>query len=236
MPTKKFIVLTYNLLTFMKSEFVTYRRYIDKEPAVALVDFLRENSIASELEEDKGTALGNAFTGDNTAARLFRVQLRAEDFSLADALLKTKVSDALAQVDSDHYLFSFTNEELLALLAAPDEWSDTDYQLARDILRDRGHDVGYDTLEKLRQNRLQELAEPDTKNRIWIFIGYLLAVMGGVVGIIIGWHLATYKKTLPDGRRVHDHSPTDREHGQRIVVLGAFMFVVITLWGLFASE
>jgi hypothetical protein len=220
----------------MESEFVPYRKYIDKEPALALIEFLRDNGIAFELDEDTGTALGNAFTGDNTATRLFRVKLRAADFSVADALMKTRALKAIERIEPDHYLFSFTNDELLALLAAPDEWSDMDYQLARDILRDRGHEVSPDALEKLRQDRLQELAKPDTKNRIWILIGYVMAMLGGLLGIAIGWHLATYKKTLPDGRRIYDYSPADREHGQRISVIGAFMFIAITLWALFASE
>jgi hypothetical protein len=145
-------------------------------------------------------------------------------------------SSDLSQVDPDHYLFGFTNEELLALLAVPDEWSEFDYQLAIIILKDRGHEVSPEIVDELRQDRLRELAKPDTKNRVWIVIGYLLAAMGGLLGIIIRWHLATFKKTLPNGERVYDYSPRAREHGQRIGLMGTVMFVGIALWRIFALE
>jgi hypothetical protein len=219
----------------MTAEFVTYRKYSEKEPATALMDLFRERGIACELEEDS-TALGAVFTGNNTAASFFRVKIQAQDFRHADMLLQTQASHDLSQVDPDHYLFAFTNEELLALLAVPDEWSEFDYQLASIILKDRGHEVSPETVDKLRQDRLRELARPDTKNRVWIVIGYLLAVMGGLLGIIIGWHLVTFKKTLPNGERVYDYSLRDREHGQRIRLLGIFMAVAITLWRIFALE
>jgi hypothetical protein len=217
----------------MESEFVTFRKYIDKEPAVALVEFLRENGISFELEEDIGTALGNTFTGDDTAARIFRVKIQAQDFSLVDRLLHTGASNAMAQVDQDHYLFGFTDDELRAVLAAPDEWSELDYKLARDILQDRGHEVGYDTLERLRQDRLGALAQPDMKNSVWIVSGYVLAVLGGVGGMGIGFHLVTHKKTLPDGKQVYAYSRRDHAHGWRMILLSLMWFVGAILWRAF---
>jgi len=218
----------------MTADFVTYRKFIEKEPATALMDLLREHGIACELEEDK-KALGTVFTGEDTAS-FFRVRLQAQDFGRADVLLKTQASQDIVEVDSDHYLFSFTDQELQALLAAPDEWNELDYQLAQRILNDRGHALSPEMLERFRQDRLQELAKPDTKNRVWIVIGYLLAAIGGWLGIVIGWHLVTYKKTLPNGQRVHDYSSVDRAHGRRIIWLGIVMAVAVTLWRVFASE
>jgi hypothetical protein len=218
----------------MMADFVTYRKFIEKEPATALMELLREHGIVSELEEDK-KSLGTVFTGEDTAS-FFRVKLQAQDFGRADVLLKTQASQDMVEVDSDHYLFSFTDQELQALLAAPDEWNELDYQLAQRILSDRGHALSPEMLEKLRQDRLQELARPDTKNRVWIVIGYLLAAIGGWLGIVIGWHLVTYKKTLPDGQRVHDYPPADRAHGRRIIGLGIVMAAAVTLWRVFASQ
>ncbi|MBT1686783.1 hypothetical protein [Dawidia soli] len=201
---------------------------MEREPATALMDLLRERGIACELEEDSA-ALGAVFVGHNTAS-FFRVKLRAQDFSQANALLETQASHDVVQVDPEHYLFSFTDQELLALLGVPDEWSELDYQLAQHILKDRGYAVNAEMLDKLRQDRLQELAKPDTKNRVWIFIGYLFAFLGGWIGVIIGLHLVTYKKTLPNGQRLHDYTPRDREHGRWIVIIGVTVFIVNVLY------
>lgn len=154
----------------------------------------------------------------------------------AHTLLQTQALRDLSQIDPDHYLFDFTNEELLALLAEPDEWSEFNYHLACMILQSRGHEVSPEAVDKLRQDRLREQAKPDTKNRVWIVIGYWLAAMGGLLGIIIGWHVATFKQTLPNGERVYDYSRRDRVHGRRMGFLGIFMAVAITLWRVFASE
>jgi hypothetical protein len=217
----------------MKAEFVTYRKFVEKEPAQALMILLLEHGLSCQLEEDSA-ALGAVFVGTNTAT-FFRVKLRAQDFRQADALLETQAAHDVIEVDPDHYLFGFTDQELLALLAVPDEWSELDYQLAQRILKDRGHAVNPEMLDKLRQDRLQELARPDTKNRVWIFIGYLFAAVGGWLGIVIGLHLSTYKKTLPNGQRVYDYPPGDRLHGRQIVVLGIVVAAAVTLWTIFVS-
>ncbi|MCW3109501.1 MAG: hypothetical protein JWQ09_4007 [Segetibacter sp.] len=76
---------------------------------------------------------------------------------------------------------------------------------------------------------------PDTSHRYWIYVGYASAIFGGLFGIIIGWTLAYFKKTLPDGQRVYVYREEERKHGNRMLIISivSFIFWIICQWWLF---
>ena len=129
-------------------------------------------------------------------------------------------------VDKDHYLFGFTDEELFEIISKPDEWNEFDFQLAKKILRERGKEINQDTINLLKKQRLNDLAKPEEGQRNWIYAGYIFALLGGLIGVFIGWHLSTYRKTLPNGQQVYGYKQEDRKHGRRIWIKGAIMFIV----------
>jgi len=150
----------------------------------------------------------------------FIVRLRPADFEAARQLEDEANQQLASNVAPEYYLFSFSEEELFDILMKPDEWNSFDVTLASQLLQQRGRDISPDTMRLLRQNRIAELARPETSNRSWILAGYLFALMGGVFGLCIGWHLYFHRKRLPDGRSVMAFSEPDRRHGLRILVLG----------------
>jgi hypothetical protein len=136
-------------------------------------------------------------------------------------------NQALEHVSPDHYLFQFTDQELYDVLGKPDEWNELDYKLSAKILKDRGKEVDEQTIKKLKQDRINALATPERGGDLWIAIGYVSALCGGFLGIFIGWHLSSFKKTLPDGRRVKAYTPSARQHGSIILFIG---LVVLISW------
>ena len=136
---------------------------------------------------------------------------------------------SLSQIDSvdkDYYLFNFTDLELMEVITKRDEWGHLDFILAQKILKERGKEIKPEVVELLKKQRLEELAKPEENQKAWIYAGYITAVLGGFLGIFIGWHLSTYKKTLPNGDRVYGHSQSDRKHGNRILIIGVICFFV----------
>jgi hypothetical protein len=97
--------------------------------------------------------------------------------------------------------------------------------LAQQILPQRGRDVSADAVRRLRQNCLATLAWPEESQKTWILAGYLSALMGGLLGLLIGWHLASHKKQLPDGRQVLAFSATNRTHGGPTLVLSCLSII-----------
>ncbi|QJX47701.1 hypothetical protein HMJ29_12415 [Hymenobacter taeanensis] len=200
------------------SEFISYQRFPSLEVAQPLLDILRQRGIEFETGFDRPRF--DVTFAFNPTSTYFVVKLRQEDFEAA-RLAEEQTNETLtASVPIDHYLYSFTDGELLEILAKPDEWNNLDVTLARQLLRQRGHDVSPDVVQLLRQRRLVELAKPEESQKTWILAGYLMAILGGIVAVFIGWHLFKHQKQLPTGEKVLAFAPTDRQHGLRIFILG----------------
>jgi hypothetical protein len=204
-------------------EFVTFRKFNNPEHASNLAEILKEHNIPFEVSEDKNN-LGSVY-GENPLSHYYYIKLREEDFTKADALLGSISNDQLS-AGQDHYLYSFTDQELFDILSKPDEWSAFDYQLSKKILKERGKDVTDEVLALLKKQRINELAKPEDSYKPWIYAGYIFALLGGLLGVFIGWHLTAYKKILPDGRRIYGYAESDRKHGRRILIIGSVMFMV----------
>jgi hypothetical protein len=215
-------------------ELVTYRSFTESDRAMAMGEILRANEIPHTITEDRESL--DSLYGDKQYRRHYFVKIRKEDFHTVDVILLKHSSQFLDTVDHEHYLFTFSNEELYDILAKPDEWNEFDYLLAQRILDNRGEKVDISVIEKLRSDRIKELAKPDEKGQQWIAIGYIFAFFGGVLGIIIGWHLQSFRKTLPDGNQVYAFNANDRMHGFRILVLGIVMMIFWIGYGIIRKE
>ena len=79
--------------------------------------------------------------------------------------------------------------------------------------------------------RLEVLTAPEKNQPIWIIVGYLMALTGGFLEIIMGYLFRTMKKTLPNGERVYAYTQSDRNHGVGIMVLGVLTTTAFMLFG-----
>ncbi len=194
------------------------------------------HAFASELEllgfsptlEDSRNYISSAFVG--ASPEYFSVKLPGQDFLRAERALEQDAERRIADIGADHYLFSFSTEELMDVLRKADEWNALDRALARKLLAERGHPVEEASIPHLEQARLNELAEPMGPQTRRVVIGYVLATLGGFLGIFLGQHLNTAKKTLPNGARVYVYNAEDRSHGKWIFFIGTVMFLFVMYW------
>ena len=205
-------------------ELVPYKKFYDSENVIQLAAFLNENGVPCSITEDRENL--EAIYGKKTFKQQYTLNIKKADFEKAEELLLSQSRRQLETIDENHYLFSFTDQELYEILTKPDEWLEFDVLLAQKILKDRGNPVEEATVDRLKKERIQELAKPEKENAVWIFLGYFFAFMGGLLGIFIGWQLRTYKKTLPNGERIYGYSMEYRNHGDRIVMIGIIMMIV----------
>ncbi|MBC7846612.1 MAG: hypothetical protein H7Y10_08980 [Flavobacterium sp.] len=210
----------------MEEEFITFQRFKDQDSAVELGEFFKERKL-EYLFEDNSLSFDPTFA-NNGFGQEFCIKLKKSDFEKGNAFLIEKAEKEIVEIDKDYYLLSFTDKELLELIAASDEWSQFDVSLAERLLKERGQEVTQGEIEKIKANRIVELSKPEESQRIYIIIGYITAILGGFLGVFIGWHLLTFKKTLPNGNRIYAYSDNDRKQGNRILIFG-FVFLVIWL-------
>jgi len=215
------------VLPWASSDFRDFQTFASAEAAQPLLAMLAQQRIMVRTTFDNGQLAFDPSFANNQLTSKFIVKLQLADFERASQLLADMNEHAISQADPNHYLFTFTDEELFDLLVKPDEWSSFDVALASQLLRQRGRDISPDTLKLLRQHRVATLAEPERDHKTWVMGGYLSAMLGGFFGILIGYQLYFHRKQLPDGRRVYAYVATDRVHGLRIMTLGIVMFILL---------
>jgi len=200
-----------------KPEFITYQKFNDPALAEELMEQLENNGITYQYEEvssgfDPSMVMSNAPVD-------YIVRVKSADFEKVNLILEANELQNLPNIEVDYYLFAFTDEELIDVIAKADEWSAFDVVLARKILADRGKILTDELVSSIHERRIEELTKPEQPHPFWVTIGYIFAMLGGALGFFIGWHLYTYKKIMPNGDFIYGYNQNDRKQGLRIFLL-----------------
>ena len=213
----------------MAEELFTFQKFHEPEVANDIAEKLKGAGIFYKIENDD--KMFDPTFARNPLQNETRIKLRPEDFEKADGVLAEYYNAYANNVDRDYYLFSFTNRELEEILIKPDEWGKLDYQLAQKILTERGETFDITELNYLKTKRLEELARPEKSPDVLIIAGYLFAIAGGIIGIIIGFLLTGSRKTLPNGENIFIYRPADRDHGKLILFIGFAVLLITLVYG-----
>ncbi|MHC0439327.1 hypothetical protein [Flavobacterium sp. 3-210] len=211
----------------MTENFIAFKSFPTRIQAKELEILLNRNNIKSVLA-DNIAPVDITFSG-STLQNQYEIKIDPADFAKAEAILEKDTESILNEVDKDHYLLSFSDEELYDVLLKSDEWNVFDYKLAQKLLIERGKNIDSEVLASLKKERLQILAKPEEPQKSWIIIGYIFSVLGGFLGIIIGYLLWTSKKTLSNGERIYSYNENDRKHGKTIFIIGTIIFPLALL-------
>lgn len=207
----------------MKEEFITFEKFNDHNSAKELGELIAEQNIEFLLE-DNSLSFDPTFA-NNGFGKEYCIKLKKNDFEKANKILTDKAVKEINDIDKDYYLLSFSDDELIDVVSKSDEWNKFDVSLAKKLLKERGKEITSEEIEKIKQQRIVELSKPEEGQKNYIILGYITAFLGGLLGIFIGWHLLTYKKTLPNGNRIYAYSENDRKQGNRILIIGAIFLV-----------
>ena len=202
----------------MKEDYSIFKKFPTLEQANDLKELLKKNKIESILANN-APPVDVTFT-NNTLQNDYEIRIKKSDFKNAEIILEKNAEDLIDQIDKDYYLFEFTDKELYEILIKSDEWNEFDYTLAQKILKQRGKPINKELLISLKEERIKDLAKPEENQKPWILCGYFFSIIGGFLGLIIGYFLWTSKKTLPDGQKVYSYSAKDRKHGKYIFFIG----------------
>ena len=125
-------------------EFVTAKKFNTEEPFQELIQILEKKSIPFQTE-----TYGERIDSVTIApiAPEYIVKVPSDQYAQVHEILNELAAEQVSDVDREHYLFDFTDQELYDILAKPDEWSAFDYQLAQKILQERGKQLDKDFLD-----------------------------------------------------------------------------------------
>ncbi|TAJ15639.1 hypothetical protein DMA11_00070 [Marinilabiliaceae bacterium JC017] len=201
-----------------------FRKFPTRDEANFLIELLDKNEIPYRLEDYSKQADTN-FMGQNLDLKVI-VKARIVDFPKIEELLDDANEITFDQVDKEHYLFDFSDDELTEIIVKPNEWSNYDYKVATLILNERGCTVSPRFIESIKKQRYNQLSEKESYSSLWIIIGYVSAFCSGLLGFAIGLSLWLMKKKLPNGEKVHIYDDKTRIHGKRITLIGLAMTAV----------
>ncbi|MGJ8684071.1 MAG: hypothetical protein ACSHWW_05590 [Nonlabens sp.] len=200
-----------------------FKKYSNLEMALETKNLLEKHGI-KVIMDDNVPPVDVTFTND-TVKHQIELRIAPEQFEKATSIMEQDIEDSVMSAASDHYLFSFSDEELYGILIKKDEWSAYDYLLAKRILKERGKSIDEEMISALRKTRLDELSQPEKSQKAFIYAGYIFALLGGFIGMIIGYMLWTSKKTLPDGKQIFNYSAKDRRQGLTLFIVSVVFFL-----------
>jgi Rps23 Pro-64 3,4-dihydroxylase Tpa1-like proline 4-hydroxylase len=213
---------------------LSYQMFHVQQEAESLKDFLIEKGIDCFVKDT--TPRFDPSFANNESQKEFRVMVLPEDFDRANQAQLAYYQQFVEEIDADYYLLDFTDEELFTILEEPDKWSKYDFVASQKILADRGRTIDQEQIQKLKEQRLEQLAKPEDKQGFWVFVAYFCSFLGGFLGILIGYHFCWHKKSLPNGNQVFAYTNNIRKHGYYVFVIGWVFWIGSMIIGLLINS
>lgn len=216
------------------SNFLTLRTFSERDEANALAELLQnENIDYILLDNSKDFDPSFALNKINPSIEL---KIAASDFEKVTHLLNFVAQESIDKVPDDYYLHDFSSVELVAILKEPDLWGEYDYVAAQLVLRQRGESVNEQQLQHWRQVRIEALKQAQKAPNSLILIGYLGALLGGFLGLIVGYQMAHQMKVLPNGERVAYYDAKSQKQGKILLIFSSLMLCIITIFLLYLNS
>ena len=165
------------------NEYVTFQSFYSEEEASVLSELFSQAGVDNMIVKGK-PIIDELIVGQDMDNKIF-LKIKSSDFHKANKILETQITNNISQIDSDHYLYSFSNEELFQIISKPDEWSRQDFLLAKRILHERGVTLSEKEVSDMTWKRIVEIGKPEKGSLFWIAIGYILS-LGGLFGFFFG--------------------------------------------------
>lgn len=200
------------------AEVANYRTFTDPEEAEVIVSIIGKAGIPYRIDRARAP-VDLTFSSDMAHERII-LCIPADLFVEADKALASSVAEEPESSFGEHYLNDFSSEELIELLHKAHEWSPGDVVIARRLLAKRGVDADEESITAKQQENLAAIREPVPGDKFMIAAGFLLALLGGLLGIALGWSYATLKERDATGKEFYRYDTRTRELGRLMMYLG----------------
>jgi hypothetical protein len=209
--------------------FATYRTFIDPEMAEELTRVLDEHGIPYRVERAK-PPVDLAFTADQTHERVL-FSIPPDLFVSADRAQES-MTPAEGNIDEDHYLNDFSDDELIEVLHKAREWHPADVTTARRLLASRGVDIEEAKVAEQQAKHLEKQRQPIRASFALIAVGFIFSLLGGLIGLGIGWSLVSMKERDATGKTYHRYDHRSRDLGRCMIFLG---LAALPVWWFFGK-
>jgi len=200
---------------------VPLRDYSDSYEAEKDAELLEAHGIACLVKHEYET-FNPAFT---LKASLNAVHLLVDPASHGDAARVLDLRRTRAP-SMESVLATWSDEELMAVAARPDEWHAGTVAAAEILLDRRGVRLTDETGAENARRRATVTRSGQHGDPVWLTVGLLLAVAGGLGGILMGLGYRLLTQTDADGTTFPVYDRRTRGIGNWMVGLGTVSAVV----------
>jgi len=211
-----------------EDKFITLHKFNSFENAQELISTLKKNGVKVQIE-DTSPPVDITFSG-NTLQNEVRIKVKQSDLGRANQILEKQAEQLVDKFPNDYYLYDFTDNELVEIIEKSDEWSKEDFMLSQKILKERGHKISKEEIQNIKQKRIKELRKPEKGHTGWLIAGFISAILGGLLGVFIGWFHWNFKKPDTTGQQVYAYDQQTRKVGQIIFCIGLIATIYWIYW------
>ena len=209
-------------------DLITYQKFQNIDDALLLINTLKERGIVAVLTDTSPSLDANFIS---STQREFCVKVKQSQYQVTNDWLDQKAKENLTSIPSEHYLHDFTDAELMEVIERSDEWSREDFLLSKQILNDRGTHIDEEQIERIKLKRYQELTQTERGEPLWLVIGFVSAILGGLPAIFIGLSYWKLQKNDPNGQKFYGYDEWTRNLGKWMFWIGIlFSIAWFTVW------
>ena len=140
-------------------EFIEYQRFATLNDASFLIDLLDANQIPFKID-DSATRFDLAATTINPLEGGIVLQIRQSDKERVDQInFKTTATASI----NDHYMYSLSDNDILDVIVNPEEWTEEEISLAKEISKQRNLKLTAELIKLLRKDKNTDKLNEQTK-------------------------------------------------------------------------
>jgi hypothetical protein len=201
------------------SDFKTYMSFIDADSSLELTALLEKNDIPYILQDTKSDF--DPSMSLNEANKPYLIQIQEEDREKVDQLVKESYD--ISKVNKEHFLYSFSDDELIDVLKNEEEWHPLDVLLAKKLIQEKNIIIDEKKITSHQEEKRLKLFNYEKLPKYTIPIAYLICFAGGMLGFAIAIFLIVSKKTLPSGEKMYSYNPSVRRHAKIMLILSSIL-------------
>jgi len=209
------------------NRFIDYQSFPELEQASGLIEILDSNNIPYEI--DDSAARFNLVASTNSPLNQVIVRIREIDIDKAN-LLQADNSDIKIE---DHYLYTFSDKDIIDVIANPIDWSAEEYAIAQKIFKQRNLKASAEEIKAARKQSMSEKISQVIEIEkfykgisIWFYIIAVFSIINSIV-LALNW-----KVNFPVGLGITQiiDSLFIKLFGQYVIVSG---FITLVISGVF---
>ena len=179
----------------MEDQIITLKTYESTVDAMVDQELLRANDIDCFINNDQLVELYPMFKAIDEGLKIVVFE---KDFERAlnilaeikeDSNIRNKpVAQNAEEIAENHYLFSFSDTDIIDVVANPTDWTKEEQYIANQIIKHRGLIITPEDIQKARNKKTEQevsekISEKKSPNRMyqWFFVIGILSVINTVI-------------------------------------------------------